>query len=511
MNVFVNLLKILIVLLSIAVVAIVIMLGLMVLVPSVSLFGIHFVNGDNKVVFNYYDIKSAEHMAEWANIDTVSITTDSWDIYVYPVDKTEHAHTKNGIDARLYRNYSGFSNNAVSEATISDYIVEDKADGKHLSISTIEPTGWFSRFNCALYIYVGEDALANKQLLLTSKSGKIEVGDTIQNKSQTLEIKTLKMVTDSGNSYLNDVNVTSGVDIVKKSGNIYLNTDMNCDVELSITSGLGNIYTKAIGSVEKSRSIIIHELYNCGVELGNVYGSLMVNANWGSVKAGEVTGMVVFEGKSCNLNLDKVGGKMFFNSVDGSVSVNEAQILVADISGNGSVSVNKLQGASAINSTTGAIEIQNVFKDIVATTTSGDITLNNATDATVNYVIESTNGNVTVTNVIGSVNFNVNNDGRSSFVGSYQKMIGENVIKTNSGEINISMLNAQYGFLFKEWATTTSVYFKLSGFEQFNVCKSADDDVYKNGVKIGGYTKNDDTLSIISNMGKLCVVHPNLS
>lgn len=510
MNVFINILKILIVLLSLAVVAAVIMLGAMVLFPTFTIFGIHYVNGDNKIVYSYYDVQDEANLAQWSSVDTLSITSDSWDIYVYSNKVTKDAHTSAGIDAILTRNYNGFANNNVTEPTISQYVFETKKDGNYLSLHTTEPTGWLNRTDCALYVYLDVDTLKSKRLLITTNTGKVVLGEAIAERSNTLNIQSVDIVTNGGNSYVNDVNISSNLKINKGSGNINVNPQLNCDVELAITRGLGNIYTNTIGSETTDKSLVINGLYNSGANIGDIYGDLMVKANAGLIKAGKVTNSVVFDGANCSLNIASVGGNLYFNSTDGSLNVGDAEAVIAEAKGNGNINVKNLHAESTISTVGGSVRVENVFANINVTTVNGNITLNNEANSKVDFIVETTNGVANITNVNGSVHFNTNNNGRASFVGSYHRLIGENVINTISGEIKIDMLNAGYGFLFRDWATSTNVYFKLSGFEEFGIQKSASDEKYKQGVKIGGYAGSNDTLSISSNFGKLRVVHPDL-
>lgn len=510
MNVLANILKILIVLVSLAVIAFIIMLGAMVLFPSVKIFGIHYVSGDNKVVHNTYDISADENRAQWNSVDTFLISTDSWDVHIYSVESTKEERTKNGIDARLSRNYNGFSNNEIDEATLSEFVFETKNGVNYLSLTTTEPKGWFSKFDCVLSIYVGADTFQDKKVVIKSNSGNVTLGESITNRSTTLNFKNVDIITSGGTSYVNDVDIVDTLDIRKGSGNININKDLTCDVQVAITSGLGNVYAKNIGSESVKKSLVIDELYNCGVSFSTVYGDLLVNANTGIISGTRVTGTVAFEGINCNLKVSEIGGALFFNNTDGLLSVENAQVVIADIDGSGSIYVKNLNGKSVLETTSGSVKVENVYADVTVGTVDGGITLNNAEGAKVNFVVETTNGNTSIKNVNGSVHFNTNNNGRASFTGSYKRLLDENVIKTYSGAINIDMLNAGYGFLLKDWSTTSSVYFKLSNFEEFSLKDNSTDDTYKNGRIIGSYTGTTDTLSISSKIGALKVVHPDL-
>lgn len=510
MNFLANFLKIIIVLLVLAVAAVVILMGAMVLFPTFSVFGIHYVSGDDQTLYCYYDVAHEDNVAQWQSVDTFAIVTNSWDVYVFSNQVTKLAHTEHGIDAILTRKYSGFANNDVASAALTKYVYETKKDGEHLTISTIEPTGWFSRSDCALYVYVDVDTLADKKLSIQTQSGKVVVGEEITNRSHTLRIDSVDVSAGSSNTFVNDVQISDYLAIHKSAGNININPALGCDVQLGIDSGLGNVYVNTIGSESNKRSLVIDDLCNNGVTIADIYGDMMVSATTGVIKGGSVSGTVVFEGVNCSLSLNSVGQKLFFNSVDGSLSVQNAASVNAQITGSGAVNISNLTQKSTIETAGGRIVVDAVSADLTATSTNGDITLGNKSGATVNYIVKSTNGSVKITNICGSVHFDTTADGKAQFYGSYSQLIGTNEIKTVSGEIKIDMLDASYGFLLQSWYTTTSVYFKLSGFEEFSTLSSADDPSYSSGVRIGGYGGSGDTLAITSRVGKLRVVHPSL-
>ena len=511
MNVFANILKVIIILLALAVVVVVLLLGAMVLFPSFSVFGIHYVNGDDKIMYSYYDIEHPDNVERWGSVDTFCIETGSWDVYVYSNEVTKTTHTAKGLDADLTRKYSGFANNNVSVAALSNYVFETKKDGNYLTLSTTEPTGWYSRYDCAVYVYVDVDTLADKTLLIKTNSGKVTIGEEITDRSHTLNIQRLDVVANGGSTVVCDVDVADGVNIQKASGDITIRPSLTCDVKLGISSGLGNISVADVGSETEKSSLVIDKLHNNGVTFKTIYGDLMVNASTGIINGSCVMGNVVFDGVNCSLSLDSVYQKLYFNSVDGSLKVNKnANIVMADVTGSGSVAVSNLNGQSILETTNGSINVKSACADLTARSVNGNITITNGKDCEVDYFVEAGNGLVTVNEINGSINFNTLNNGRAQFHGSFDRLIGNNVVKTYSGEINIDMLDAGYGFLLKEWQTTTTVYFKLSGFEDFSTKKSADNEAYKNGVKIGGYTGTGDTLTVLSTVGKLRVVHPSL-
>ena len=510
MNFFANLLKILIIVVLIAAAAVIILMGAMVIFPSFSIFGIHYVSGDSKSTVYYYNINHQDNVAEWANVDTFYVETNNWDVYVYSNTNFKDAHTDNGIDIKVMRNYMGFSNNEVTTAQLSKYMFEERKDGNYLSVYMSEPTGWISKIDSSIYVYLDEDTLKDKNFVIKTNGGKVVLGEAVSNSSHCLNFNSVTLNLGGGLAYIQDVNIADSLIVNKQSGNLSVTKDLTCDVEIDITSGLGNAYLKNIGSETQSNDFVIDNMLNSGIYFDTIYGNALIKANAGLIKGNMITNTVVLEGQNCSLDVGEIGGNLFFDNVDGSISVDKANEVVASITGNGGVNIDYLYGESMFDSVNGSVNISNVYKDIFVNTVNGNIDLNNVEGYTVNYVVESTNGSASIKNIRGTLNFSTNNSGRASLYASYWELKGTNSISTYSGSINIDMLDAGYGFMLSDWSTTNSVYFKLSRFEDFETKDSSSVDKYKDGVRIGGYSGSTDLLSVRSHLGSLRVVHPNL-
>lgn len=511
MNFFVNLLKILIILVVVAVGVVVILMGAMVLFPAFSVFGIHYVNGDAKSIIYYYDVTHAENVTEWAQVDTLYIETNTWDVYVYSNAVAKDKHTPHGIDIKMNRNYIGFASNSVSEAALSKYTYEERKDGNYLSVYMTEPTGWLNKIDASLYVYLDPDTLQNKNLKIKTNGGKVVLGESVSNNSHTINFDSVIVEAGSGLAYVQDVNIRDSLVITKASGNINVSKDLTCDVEIDITSGLGNAYLRNVGTAEDPKDFVIEDMLNSGIYFDTIYGNALIRANSGLIKGNLITKTVVMDAESCNLEVGEVRGNLFFNNKNGSLKVDKANVLVATVTDKGNIYAKELYGESMIDGANGYVTVDDVYQDLFVTTTNGNITLNNKEGQVVDFVVESTNGTVKVTNINGSMHYNTNDKGKAQFKASYVKLIGENSINTYSGAIEIDMLDAGYGFMLKDWQTTNSVYFKLSRFEEFKIKDSSAFDAYKYGVRIGGYAGNADTLSVTSHVGSIRVVHPYLA
>lgn len=509
MNFLANLLKILIILVLFAVAACIVLMGAMVLFPSFSIFGIHYVTGDSKSIIYYYNVEHEKNIDEWASVDTFYIETDGWDVYVYSNVGVKDAHTENGIDIRVNRNYAGFASNSVGEAVLSKYEFKKNKDGNYLSVKMTEPTGWLSKFDTSLYVYLDDDTLVDKTLSIKTNGGKVVLGESL---SKGNPINVNKVIVNSGgnNAYVQNINIADSLTINKASGDINIYKNLKCDANLSITNSWGNINLNNIGTESDKKSLIIEHIHNAGVNFGTIYGDLLVNGNMGTVKGKTVTDTVVVDAENCSMTLEESKEDLFFNNKNGSLSVNKANVVIAGVTDRGSVSIKELFGNSLINTYHGNVTVEKVYTDISVGTVNGNIDLTNAKDANVNFLIESTNGYANIKNIRGSLKFNTNDKGNASIDASFWELKGENVINTFSGKINIDMLDAGYGFMLKDWYTTNTVFIKLSRFEEFEIKDSLGNDDYKFGVKIGGYSGSTDTLSVTTNVGALRVVHPEL-
>ena len=511
MNVFVSFLKFIIILLALAVCVGLVLIGSMVIFPSFSLFGLHYVSGDTRTVGYYYDLTgsmegSENNLTQWNEVDKVLIQTENWDVSVRAATEDDTLRTDNSIDTIVRRNYRGFATNEVSTAELSGYTFEQRADGYYMIVSMTEPTGLISRTNTSVRMMLDSNLLADKDLIIETNGGSVTIGNTPSDDSVTTNIGSLTINSQNGYVELNDITVADSIIINKESGNLDVNKDLSCDMSLSISSGFGRADFNNVGSASNPNDLIINGLCNSTINFNTVYGNLMIEGNGGYVIGTDVEGVLYVDAETCDVRVNEVNGMISFSNNDGSLTVEDANdSVVANISGNGSIDIENLIGKSILTTGSGNIAVNNVNADISVKSNSGRIELTNAQNRQINYIIETTDSEVILNDINGAVNFNVVNKGQARVNVIYQELKGENTFVTHSGAVEITFKKPNYAFLLKDWQTSNSVSFKLSNFEEYSVNNSADNETYKSGVNIGGYTGQSDALSISSVSGNISV------
>ena len=518
MNVFSNLLKVLIILVLIVFVGSFLVLGAMVLFPGFTLFGVHYVSGDRQVSHYFYDTVNDTYYSKepkqdatepqtgkWSQVSDIEIVTDGWDITLRSAYKNETVVIEKGFNVYMNRFFRGFATNDVKEPTFSNFTFEERADGMYLVMKMTEPTGILSRQNTSLVVVVNEGLLANKKVHLVTNSGTIRIGNAVKEDSITTEFTDIDISSKSSAVYLNDVTINNELNVSKDSGDFYANKDLTCNSVIKISKGLGKVYVNNIGSESSAKTISLEDMNNVDFRFETIYGDFYYRGNAGYIKGKNIKKSFALDANYCDIAIEQIEGAMLYNNKDGSLAVDTVKNgITADVTnGRGAVHIKNLYGASAIRTNSGNITVDNVFNDIIVGSQSGNIKLNNADDKTVNFKIITTNSNVEITNVNGSVNMTTENKGKAICKVSYKKLIGTNKIVTHTGSAYVKFLYAGHSFLLKEWKTVNSIYIKLSNLTEESVNDSKANETYKNGYKIGGYDGTDDNLSVLSESGQI--------
>lgn len=125
---------------------------------------------------------------------------------------------------------------------------------------------------------------------------------------------------------------------------------------------------------------------------------------------------------------------------------------------NASLKIKNAFGEVTAKSTSGEVKIENANSALNLTTTIGNVTVSNANnnvniittsgvckvnfiqelsnDATLNFTAK--NGSITATNIAGATNVNINNDGVCVVNLQFRKLVGENVISAQKGNVEIT-------------------------------------------------------------------------
>lgn len=476
MNAFVNILKILIIIVVIALGLGLILMGALVLFPNFSLFGLHYIKGSGDPNGTYIELNTSKEgnlAEEWKAASGVIIKTTNWDINVHPVtEATKNFYALNTITARWSHKYNGF---VVGENWEPKFeggkFAPVGTDGKvYLIYEVTEPDGgWVSKVDTALEIIYEPAMFSNKDLIIETKSGAVTIGNNAEQEDRKgFEIKNLDITSVSGDVKVRDVVVKGDVNISKSSGDFTTQVDFTNNVNVNIDNGFGTVKLKNVGSTTKSTSLVLNKIKNSNIMFENNYGDLVFEGTGGLVRGKSVEGILSVNGGNCDFDITTVKGNVTFASTDGTLKLAEAQKpVLAQISGSGQVDITKAVSTVDIKTKRGSVKIDEVLSDAKVETDSGKITLK-GTSATTKYTVSSVNGEVLLDNIYGTVNFNALSKGKATITVNYKKLVGENIIKTQTGAININAPIATAAnindlkFLLS-WETVNKVDIKLQG------------------------------------------------
>lgn len=507
MNVFANILKILIIIVVIAVAGMLLLLGALVLFPGFSIFGLHYIKGAGDPVGNYIELgATAENskLAEWESASGILIKTVNWDISVAPVTKaTENYHLADTLTARWHHEYNGFVFGDVQEPSFSGGTFAN-VDGKsYLVYEVSEPSGgWLSKVNAKLEILYDAEILEGKDIIIETETGKVQLGNSTSLENRVgFEIEDLTINSAHGEVQIRDVAVNGDVVVSKKTGDLYSYIDLPNNVKIEITDSFGTVDLENVGTAGTSSSLVFEKMGNSNIKVDDVYGDLIFAGNGGLVRANSVSGILSVNGGKCDFDIANVKGDITFESTDGQLKVAEAKGAVnATITGSGGVNIAKSLDVVNVNTKNGAVMLGEACDDVIVKTDGGSINVTGSTDVNT-YDISSINGEAVLNNIYGTVKFNALSKGNAKVKVNYCKIVGENIINTQTGVIEVYMPVATSQNIndlkFKlTWETVNDVDIALQGGVSTAEKKGTN-------VSVNSATDNANTLTLKSVSGKI--------
>lgn len=476
MNAFVNILKILIIILVIGVAGILILMGALVLFPGFNLFGLHYIKGSGQTSGTYIELNAEEEgnkLVQWNNASGVIIKTNGWDISVHPVtEASKNNYAPKTITSLWSHKYNGFVVGDVQEPSFAGgYFAQVGSDGKtYLIYEVKEPSGgWLSKVDTKLEIIYEPEMFDGKELKIETNSGSVVIGNSLELETRVgFEIGDLDITSASGDVTIRDVTINGEVNVDKNSGDFISQVDLTNNVNININGGFGSIDLKNVGSTDKSTSLVLNKISNSNIVFQNVYGDLVFEGTGGLVRGASVSGILSVNAGNCDFDISSVDGVVTFASTDGSLKLAEAKkSVIAQISGSGQVNLAKTYETVNISTKRGAVNLGEVCKDVKVITDGGKISIV-GTSATTNYDVSSVNGEVLLDNIYGTVKFNTLSKGKSFVTINYKKLVGDNTINTQTGAINVNVPIATASnindlrFLLS-WETANDVDIKLQG------------------------------------------------
>ncbi len=521
MNVFVNILKILLILVAIVIGVGLILLAALVIFPGFSLFGLHYVSGDTQKVGDYINLGEASdnfpsQINEWNKTTTISINTLSWDIELCPVTKAnDNYYLADSITALWTREYNGFVVGEVAEPEFTGGEFIENSDGTlTLYYEVREPDGgWISKVNTELLILFNPDDFAGKDIVINTRSGNVKLGDSLRYETREGDTKEkvstsftsgdLNITNLTGSITICDVDVSGEVTVDKDSGDFVTQVDLTNNVFVDIDKGFGTITLQDVGTRVGYTGLILEQINNANITFGRVKGDLSLRGTGGLIRGETVDGIMSIRGGNCDVILEEVAGRIDWESTDGSLDLGSAGgDVVAKCTGSGRITIDTVAGDVGIETNGGAITLAETRGDVILDTNNGEINVT-GTQTIASYTVTSRGGKTTLDNIHGTVNFTAKENGNASLALNYVELVGENTINTQTGDINIKV-GSKTSFYLSNWSTNNSVNIDVSGCRSSN--SKMENTEYAGGVAIN--TGNiDDNLTLVSISGRISLTH----
>ena len=253
-----------------------------------------------------------------------------------------------------------------------------------LVIKAITQKGLINNYSTHFTIAIPE---THKDLVsITSSTGSGMFAMTDRDEGVQLTVENLKVTTTSGNQNIDSCGIAN-FESVSERGDVNIG-NMKSEVSDETTSVTGNVkIVNKYGKIKFNKSINIGG--NCEIEsdastinMNDIYGSFSYKGENAFITLADVTGTVYLDSSGVHCNIDSINKStaelVLSNGKTAALdigTINAATVVVKTESGN--ISIDSLKTNTAnFDTTSGNITIGTLSSQIKATTTTGNITIN---------------------------------------------------------------------------------------------------------------------------------------
>ena len=527
MNGFLNALKYVLVLIVVVLGVGLIACGCLILVPGLNIFGLGYVSYDNKILEQ--QIESSEILN---NYDKISINSGKFDVNVLVVDTDQILNGANFLTCRLTRRLSGFVVGG-DDAKKVELSTSAQTDGstRILNINVVQPQkAWLFPTTTKLDLFVPETLFADKNVEIISESGTVLVGskpvydqsNNITNKF--VRINKLDVLNNSGTINLGCLNLSNDLSLTKEKGDINSYLDLAVKTTISIKSGFGNITLKNIGSNTNPKDLVLKDVWNAGINVGSVFGSLVTEkVVGGNIKIEKLLGESDITNDYADFHIAEVLANFKYKANDGLIEISKSSgkldinqsagsIKIADLGTNLNALTHKIVSNNA------ALEISKLHDSVEIESKNGAITVRGAPEdnQSVSLNIKAANSVVNLLDIDGSVSYRCD-EGNSSIHTEYANFVGQNSYLNQSGQIEVVMPYDKNPPMWVKWETGKTASIKLFSYESTLKVSVEDPKVFVEGGKEYGISINDATkttaevLQIATKTGNISVYRKSVT
>ena len=427
----------------------------MYLVPGAKLFGYYFVSGSLRVNETTYD-------TAYYDYNRLEIITKGYDIFVYPYvvgdgdDADIMVYVTDGVSG-----YANSENNTFSVRGSYSEVTQV------FTIEVVEPTGGIMFYNNAnikiavpeLTVLEGEDvSTIEKEISITSAGGRILLGDVTPAEGSDIEAQTLELsdvVINNTNAeiYVRNCEISNVLSIDNNSGRVFIENDIAGDV--------------IIDSKIASFMFMVKEGYN--LVSTHIYGNLTVNATNSSIDVGNIEGNLSYEGDSGLLTTRFIYGDVYINvesceidiwnvyknvNIDsdyseiqiGYIGITDSELYTAIINAdNGSVNIGDSFYNLEINTIHGDVSVERARRTVIINTEYGDVEVNCEMLLPYEVNVETLEGDIKATNIIGVANLSVRSNSLATIEAEFAEVNGISTITGGRENVTVQMpINDDY-------------------------------------------------------------------
>ena len=506
MNAFLNILKYLLVVVLVAIAALIIACGCLVLFPNASIFGLSYVSYyDSSPKLTQYQIDEEPYK----NCTAIAVDAGIFNVDISIVDTKKITNGSTHLNVLLERHLSGFAIGSEDEKVVK-LIGQQISDGTKnilsLKINQPQRSMLFST-DASLQLLVTADLLAEKEIVIKTTSGAVSIGKAPvydkdnNNTTPFVAVKSLKVETDKGAVTLGCANYIDPITITQNKGDIKALVDLNVSATLSQKEGVGNINLKKVGSETNPQNLVIDGMFNSTLNVPCVYGDFLgKDIKGGNIKIGTIKKDAVINNDYADVNIEHMMGDLVYTSKEGALNIKQADAKLNIQNKNGAIYIeNAGNNASDITHTIttekASVKIDNLHNNIDVTTTKGAVDIvgvpTDTTPVTVNIV--SNDGAIKLDKVNGNVTYKCEN-GNSSITVDYAKLVGGSTYLNQSGAITIATPYETNTPMWLRWETKKTAKINLISYSSELKESAADhDNVVFDGGKEKGISINGAT------------------
>ncbi|MCL2539877.1 MAG: hypothetical protein FWE53_00370 [Firmicutes bacterium] len=413
--------------------------AVLVIFPSATIFGVSYSSGNAAPIENRH-----VNSGNFALADTVEFKTNGYGIRLREMRTEDNLPNEFDFGTRLYKQFAGFVYGDTRTPALSTGY---DADTKVFTFEVSEPVGFVNNTNTYLEVYLRSTSLlASKTLLLTTTSGKVDIGLPITGSSKNLEIGNAIVNTGHGSTKFTNAIIKDKLTVNKTGGEITVDKNIGGTADILMSAGLTRITLLGVAESGKSTGSdfgLEINASNADIKVTKVWNDgFKLDAGGGLVNIAEINGDVSVDMTAgCELHITTIQGasSVAINGTGGALTIGEVNCDVVIYKTSGSVTITKALGEVDIENVNGNITITEANKEVTAVSERGNINITGKDDKAFKITTTNNYGTTTIKKARGVVDAKIRTNGPGTINVEFLQVVGASEIQSNIGQITISI------------------------------------------------------------------------